>query len=349
MKAILRLIILGLVTTIGIQSSTIFPTTMIKREGKCPVCSHKLTVERISSYNTFGGYDSDLSCRSIPIHMFPVTCLKCLFTGYADDPVDGAALSDSLCSLIRKGDVLFPRAPIGKTKDLYDIPAWIRYDLLIQTNKLRGIPEDSCLSELLNCSWSIRMEHTNSPIDSAVQFDLYDTLKVLRPPNADGTNRPRSEVIAWLRFLEWAQETKYQYGKHAMLLGADALRYYGETDMALDVLYTIRPTAPSAWIPFIDSCESSIEMEKHYQRRALIVLEKYISQGKVFWSNCEDRYLSAELARRTGNLVLARKRFELLRSEDICDSTISEMIINQIEQVDLRVQELMQEAPGDSD
>jgi hypothetical protein len=340
-KAAFRLIVCALALVIGIQTARVCPTTVSFKKGKCPVCGEELRIVRLGSYNTFGDFDTDLFCRSIPISAFPITCLKCKFSSYADEFQGGVEFSDSLRRTFREGNLLFPRGSIAKANDTYDIPAWIRYDLLIQTNILRGIPEDSCLSELLDCSWAIRDEFKSPPIDTVLLNSLLDTLKLFQSNDQMDKSHSYRPAFDVLKFLGWAQNTNDRQHLAAMLVAANFLRYRGETDKAWDVFNAIRPDAPLAWIEFIDSSETLIATEKYYQRRALTVLERRLKNGRVSWDNCTDRYLSAELARRTGNLSLARARFTSLLQESECDSVTRMRAIEQIERIDEREQELL--------
>jgi uncharacterized protein (DUF2225 family) len=63
--------------------------TTIKGRGlSCPVCTAKVDAMVIVSTNNFGGEDRDFLIYPVgfnPIFIEPITCIRCLFSGYTDD------------------------------------------------------------------------------------------------------------------------------------------------------------------------------------------------------------------------------------------------------------------------
>ena len=125
---------------IGVLVGPVGATTTEIEDVECPVCANKFRALGWASTNSVGGQDRDFLRHAAGGQVFLITCWtcpKCRYTGYSGD-FSGDEMPQALIQRLKKDNPLKATEPIDpKLQDSWEIPAWVRFDLLVQTRKAR--------------------------------------------------------------------------------------------------------------------------------------------------------------------------------------------------------------------
>jgi len=221
-------------------------------------------------------------------------------------------------------------------KGRWDLPAWVRYDLIAQTSRLRNRPAIEEGFALLAASWSVRLAW-HLPI--SFQNEKMQLLENWERENVNREEIMKAEDPAIAEIAaaeELSAKTAELEGEHRIYPGLLALylfRTHGENQRAGEILSLLNGCLdPAQYEVLLRSLESSVELEQSYQRRALAVLQN-VSQ----YEEAQDMrvkalatYLCGELNRRLGNFAEARRYLKDVRKLKPSDERIRQWAKEQL-------------------
>lgn len=276
----------------------------------CPADGHRFTALEVTVTNQWGGVDLDFcphAFKTTPLEFFVWVCPGCKFAGRKRD--FAGKLSEGEKKALLAG--LRPEVEIKKAAKQGDIPGFVKYDLLAQAARLRGLPPEEAGKAYLHAAWSCRQQ-------GAVYLDGFDEWEALR--TGYGLNRPPLEMgldknkkaknrtefeLEVVRKVEKDIEARkfsginrtlsrylaaYLYRKHgenaeAERWLADLETYKGENSVVEDAAARMR---------------LSIARERDFQKKAIDSYAAAVADGVAKPSYAEFAYLLGELHRRTG-------------------------------------------------
>lgn len=295
----------------------------------CPVDGHKFTALEVTTTNPWGGRDADF-CRhaykTTPLEFYAWVCPACGFAGVKKD--FDLKLADDEKRKLREG--LKPALPIKKSARQPEIPGHVKYDLMAQGARLRGLTAADAGRAWLYASWSCRQQGAVN-----LEFDEWETLRTNygfnrlpldMPKEKDGkTIRDRTDYELQLVLkLEKDIQDKKVFGVNRILaryLAAYIWRKHGENTEAsrwlgeLDALKGENSVVDDA----VSRMRASIDLEKEYQKKAF---EQYVAE--VGRASADKRalgemaYLAGELQRRLGDFKEASSWYD--KALDLSDS-----------------------------
>jgi len=125
---------------LAVGAAPLLATSSEEVEVKCPVCGNGFKAEKWQSTNSFGGQDRDFLEQAAGGQVFLFmcwTCPKCHYTGYPR-AFDAEKAPAELVARLKQDNPLRPAVPIDPaTPHTGEIPAWVRYDLLVQVTQLQ--------------------------------------------------------------------------------------------------------------------------------------------------------------------------------------------------------------------
>ncbi len=281
----------------------------------CPVDGAKFTAFEVLRTNEWGGVDADFcphAYKTAPLDFHVWVCPSCAFAGRKKD--FEAKLGEAEKKALAAG--LKPLVPIRKGAAQGDIPGWVKYDLLAQATRIRGLPPVEVGRAYLHASWSARQQGAPylddfeewealrtsyglnaTPIQfgkkNRTPFELEVAGKIekelaARPPA--GINRTLTPYLA-----------AYLYRKHGENAGAE--RLLG----ALAGLKGENSVVDEAAARMAES----IPREAEFQRKAIEVYRTTLEGGALDRrTRAEVAYLLGELFRRTGDRAAAARWFD---------------------------------------
>jgi len=306
-------------------------TTASEEKVTCPVCGTTCRAMRITSTNTFGGQDRDFLRRARgaqTVLLLPVTCPKCLYSGYIGDfkePVEekvkqkilaGKALVPPKHAPLAPGDEGRRALTEGLEPKGTKRPAWARHDLVAQTLALKGAPKDTVAFEYLAAAWSVRFEENPFArlMESSEKADR-DWLNGLDlGADREGLGNPAANEITVARALLKRLDTfPKERRRFAALCAAWLLRTHGEHEALLRALPAVAAHLDKAAAEaLVRSARASVELERGYQRKARAIYVEMLAAAKM--PNEGERpvltYLVGELSRRLGEPAMARAYFD---------------------------------------
>lgn len=288
-----------LTVTLALLGREGMTTSVRSLEVTCPVCNESIQILKIVSTNDFGGQDTDLLSRAVgeqPILIAPVTCPKCLFSGYTDD------FKETVDPAVKK-KILEEKALVQQVES----QAWAKYDLIAQTMALKGANDPDFAEIYLITSWAVRLEE--NPFDRLFSsLNEEDLTWIEKRLDGNNKNPAAAEVEVGRRLLaDFASLPPEKHRTAAIAIGY-YLRGHGENTALLEALPALKPSFPEdQWNTLEPQVKASIELERKYQRLALGFFEKILA-AKIDGTEKntpDDRaiqfYLSGELARRLGD------------------------------------------------
>ncbi len=278
----------------------------------CPVDGHKFQALEVTATNPWGGRDADF-CRhaykTTPLEYYVWVCPACGYSGVKKD--FDLKLADEEKRILRDG--LKPALPIKKSARQPEIPGHVKYDLMAQAARLRGLTAADAGKAWLHASWSCRQQGAIN-----LEFDEWETLRTNygfnrlpldMPKEKDGkTTRDRTEYeLQLVQKLEKDIQDKKVFGVNRILaryLAAYTWRKHGEHAETtrwlaeLDAMKGENSVVDDA----VSRMRASIDLEKGYQKKAL---EQYAAEvGRAAADKRtlgEMAYLAGELQRRLGD------------------------------------------------
>jgi hypothetical protein len=265
----------------------------------CPVDGHKFQAAEVRS-NRWGGVDTDWcphAIKTTPLELYVWVCPGCRFAGRKSD--FEAPVSEEHRKALLAG--LKPLAEFPKTARQEKVPGHVKYDLMAQAARIRGLSAAEIGRAYLNASWSARQQ-------GAVYLDGFDewdalvrTYQLDQEPMKLGLSKNRTEFdLDVARKIEKDILAKrYPRGAQRLLapyLAAYVFRKHGENAEA------------ERWLKEVDALQgensvvdeaaarmrASIALERDFQRKAMAVYEPLAASPDV-------AYLMGELHRRSGD------------------------------------------------
>jgi len=311
----------------------------------CPVCGNKPEGYMISSTNTFGGKDRDFFARAVgdePVVFVPTTCPKCFYSGYAVDfgSVAGDSkpeveISEAVKEQVLCEKALKPMVEIAEGAKSYEIPAYVRYDLIAQTFQLRGKADEFVAWQFLKASWAIRAE-------SRLPATLLGE-ELLREITEWKTSHWDREEATMVKTSDWALCEIAKARQHwaaakslegeprvvAALAAIGTLRSHGENAEARKVLPILKTAMPAGqYEEFEQFLNESIKLEQHFQSKAVSLFEKVADTKEDGTERACLTYLCGELYRRLESWeeadVCYRKCLEVEGRPDWLEDWVSE-------------------------
>lgn len=276
-------------------------TTIADVKLRCPACGHKFKAGVIASTNNFGGQDRDFYSHASgfpPILIYPITCRRCLYSGYRDDfEID--ALDDETRALLRSRLTLPENLP--PPDDSTGLPAWARYDLIILSAEIRGLSLDYLIDAALCASWAVREDAAPAqPLgDHYWNCAVNYTDSMMKELSPEGQNRAIRDVALARQLVPRLQSVPNGSRLCATLGVIILLRKHGELTEAMDLCRLIEPlVSHENFMQFADSMRVSNERERRYQQIALTYIEKSFEEIAPFEGPAGRLYLAGELCRR---------------------------------------------------
>jgi len=140
-----------------------YASTKLESKLICPVCESQTVFVQIVNPDSLGGQDKDLLVHATgdnPILYQPVTCKKCLYSGYEPDfntvsSKDKTVIPDKIKTKILNEKALKLFRELKKDESM---PAWIKYDLIAQTYRILGKDKKAIAEQYLRASWALRLD-----------------------------------------------------------------------------------------------------------------------------------------------------------------------------------------------
>lgn len=143
-------------------------TTFRTVEGNCPICNHTVTIQQITSTNTFGGQDTDFRSHAVgfdPVHIMIASCSNCGYSDFNNFFYKPRPLSDEVKQLIR--DHLSPLPEDQITPD-------VAYRHAAQIAIWRDAPNEEIASLFLRAAWcAADLNNVEDEIDSRKRAVAY--------------------------------------------------------------------------------------------------------------------------------------------------------------------------------
>lgn len=319
---------------------TVLATTKHPVDVTCPVCARAFKAAEFMSTNSFGGQDRDFlgHARGEQVFLFACwTCPKCLYSGYGDDFKAGA-VPDAVLKTLREDRPL--KSPVAIAADLEnteDIPAWVRYDLAIQTAKVRG-------EKPLVLAWlTLRAGQTQRFGDAGLARigDLATRAKALvakLPPSPPERDDYLQATWRARRLFELAASADAGLSdpdrELARVLAAYDYARRGELPDVRRVLAVLRPEGKALEGPValvVAELAERVDREAHYLALAAASFESALTLDLVKADErVNHRYLVGELHRRVGDPAKALAWLEPLAAEAGLDAWIATWVTEAI-------------------
>lgn len=288
----------------------------------CPVDGHRFTAYEVVVTNHWGGVDTDF-CRhafkTTPLEYFVWVCPSCAFAGRKKDFSE--KLPDEQKRALRAG--LRPQAAVKPGVKQPEIPGFVKYDLLAQVARLRGLPPEEAGKAYLNASWSCRQQ-------GAVYLDGFDEWESLRTSyglnrtplelGVEKDKRPKNRTAYELEIARKIEKDidgkKHEKGVNRTLsryLAAYLFRKHGENADAERWLAELAKLKGenSVTEEAAAKMEASIAREREFQKKAIECFTASLDSGKLPKpAAAETAYLLGELHRRTGDLKGAAQFYQ---------------------------------------
>ena len=282
----------------------------------CPVDRTKFKAELLVRSNDWGGIDRDFcrhAYRTFPMEVKVWTCPGCRYSGTkADFTVDKdnpVTIDSETADRIRKG--LKPAQRLPKRFTQRKVPAWVKFDLMAQSVKLRGRPAHEVGNAYLYAAWILRQRGVTY-LQYFEEFEeLYRRYKLDIKPiplrAAKILNRADYELAKAVKIVKDLEAEKFS-GVQILLaryLAAYLNRRHGENAEALTLIEAMKADLETNSIvkDAVTKMKESIKQERVFQRKALAEFEQALEkeQGLKPSDRGDLLYQLAELNRRLGN------------------------------------------------
>lgn len=307
-------LIFVIVTIILFNAIYLCATTKALVKFTCPICENKFESYVVLSTNNLGGQDSDFLSRARgdqPILLAPITCPICFYSGYRIDFDSDKKISKRVIEKIRNGKVLKPLVNISSTTKSYEIPGWVRYDLIAQTYKVLNKSKESIAEQFLAGSWAVRLEtEPLEYLDKSTKNEIMKIISIGEERSRNGIFNPVEEKISLAEeFEKKSNETKGNISTNYALAALILFRAHGENTKVEHLLRVLESRMEkNKFKEFYEYVIDSINRERYFQQNAVTLIELIIEEKKQ-----EEKaiftYLCGELYRRLGNWNRARDFF----------------------------------------
>lgn len=294
---------------------------------RCPVCAQPFEGWRWLSSNDFGGIDRDLcehAAGDPPLLRDAWTCPRCAYSGLPGD-WDSTSVPPALAERILRERPLRPALPIAAdTRRTIDIPAWVRWDLVRQTNELRGdVPARARAATCLSLAWTQRFEIPVPPAESEAVGDVIGAYRRRARSDASELDAYRIAVAAAAAMVRDAADEGLALtpDERRRRLVAAALLYKsrGEDPDAARAIERLRASeepVPAAMAALADEITARIAREKEALASALAPLEEARAEASDAEERAVLRYLAGEIHRKAGDVDRARGILAPLSNDD---------------------------------
>jgi hypothetical protein len=338
-----RMVVLAMAVLVSLAAPA-GATTIFRQPVRCPACDHAFTSHQIGSTNTFGGKDSDFCAhaRGTPSLLYVlVTCVKCLFTGYAsefkpdskDEAENKAAherfkpLSKEFMEKFKGGAALTPMKPLTGITEYREIPAFMRFQLMAQIAELRG-DGDQAIAELLQRgAWAVRLDAPPLPdlLEQAEMVEFKSFMEREYPKRVEGKNANPSFIDVELGELLLSElEAMVAATTHPPVssavrmrayMGFQMLRRHGENPKAMRCLQFLQPHLNrEIWDQLYDRVSSSVLQEQAFQKNLVEILTRMAAAEHSPEAKLILTYRIGETQRRLGRLDEAKAAFAQVRA-----------------------------------
>ncbi|MBD3404380.1 DUF2225 domain-containing protein [candidate division GN15 bacterium] len=313
-------------------------TSTVEIAIQCPVCGNTFTAHVVASTNNFRGQDRDFYERAAgfpPVLMHPITCTSCWYSGYHRDFDSTVHFDDATRQLLR--DSLARPADYTIHEGRAMVPAWSKYELIIQTSRLLGKSWQRIQFAAMRAAWSVReIQDPVSPLGDDYWLcaaNYADSMiKVIDLPS--GTRACREVALA-RRLAPELRQLDDSVRLCATLGVVQLFRSHGENGEALETAEQVEGLiALDQFLTFYDSLLASVERERHYQKIALQILEEACAEWPDDMTPADNLYLCGEICRRLGRYADAARYFERAQSGMALSEGLSHWIREQRALVD---------------
>lgn len=302
-----------------------FPDETEPVQATCPVDGTSFKAARLKRTNFWGGTDRDF-CRhafkTFPLEVQVWICPGCGYCGTeAQFSVEGkepVVFDDAVKRKIREG--LKPATALPKKVTQDNVPAWVRFDLMAQSQKLRGAsPRETAVAYLYG-AWITRQRGVTY-LQYFEEFEeLYARYGLDKQPldlwGSKVANRTDYDLGKAGKLVEDIDKGRFR-GTNLLLaryLAAYVYRKHGENNEALALYETICEEAEKSNSIVHDALvtmKESIDLEREMQRKALAEFEEAAKDAKLTGAERGDVfYQIGEIHRRLGRADGARDAYK---------------------------------------
>ncbi len=270
----------------------------------CPVCDNKFLAEEWNSTNSVGGYDRDFLEHAAGGQVFIIscwTCPKCRYTGFPRGFKADKAPKE-LIERLKKENPLRPAEPIDpKLEHSGKIPAWVRYDLLIQVMKLQPDVKPAGLAFVhLRTAQTQRFEWSSLEPFEKRRVGLWNKAKADIPKDTPGYD---FEIACARQFEKLARDASSGIADEdrplAVVLAAVLYKSRGEDPDAQRVVSSLAGKQLQPGLQeVVDDIKARIAREKVYLKRAVPYFEAQAAEKGKGVTNI--RYLLGVIYRKLG-------------------------------------------------
>jgi hypothetical protein len=274
----------------------------------CPVDGHRFQAMEVRS-NRWGGVDADWCAhafKTTPLELYAWVCPRCAYAGRKAD--FERALSDAEKKALKEGLKPLEALPPGARQD--KVPGYVKFDLMAQAARLRGLPPLDVGRAYLHASWSARQRGAVY-LDGFDEWDaIYRFYQLDQEPMKFGLSKNRTDFDLEVarKVAKDVEAKRWTRGPEKLLapyLAAYLQRKHGENAEAL------------RWLEALDALrgENSVVDEAAKRMRASIALERDFQRKAVealepLGTSPDHAYLLGELRRRLGEREAARACFD---------------------------------------
>jgi uncharacterized protein (DUF2225 family) len=297
--------------------SSLSATTIMEEKALCPICGKEFQMEVLGSTNNFGGFDTDLlelAAGTQPVLIFPVTCIKCYFSGFSSDFQKKTEVPGKLKDAILKEKILKPLIDLSKISEQSQIAAWVKYDLIAQKYKYMN-DERRTANMYLNASWAVRVlsdswvclqgldENTRAKVDKIIQTQYKNT--------NESKNRAFDEVLMGRKLRGDADKLSGEEKIYTLIASLSLLRAHGENPEVLDILKILKDLMPAEkYDKFETRIVESINREWDFQQKVIQAFDGVLTDIETPEETTYRLYICGELYRRMGQWDKAKKNLE---------------------------------------
>lgn len=303
-------------------------TTTEEVKVTCPVCDHGFLADDWASTNNVGGYDRDFLKHAAGGQVFIIscwTCPKCCYTGFPSG-FKAEKAPKELIERLKKENPLRPAEPIDpKLADSRKIPAWVRYDLLIQVLKLQPDVKPGRLAFAhLRTAQTQRFRWTSLERFETRWDALWEKVRPAVSKDLDGYGR---EIASAREYEKLARDASSGIAEKdrplATVLAAMRYKSRGEDPDAERVLASLAGTKLEPGLQeAVDDIKARVAREKVYLKGAVPYLEAQAAEKDRDQEEVTNiRYLLGVIHRKLGEQEKALALLEpLLKADGVPES-----------------------------
>ncbi|MFH1232129.1 MAG: DUF2225 domain-containing protein [Planctomycetota bacterium] len=308
-----------------------YASTRLESKLICPVCESQTVFVQIINPDSLGGQDKDLLVHTNgdnPILYQPVTCKKCLYSGYEPDfntvsSKDKTVIPDKIKTKILNEKALKLFRELKKDEPM---PAWIKYDLIAQTYRILGKDKKAIAEQYLRASWALRLEddffrNLLEKIDAPTK-EKYQKWRSKRfvKSSSHKDNPALTEIDKAIVFYGRASSARTDEDKFFGVIAAISLaRPHGDDILALDAIALLKGMPEEKqYEEFLASLKDSIYLESQFRKKVIESFEALVQTEPKPEEKARMLYLCGELYRQTENYSKALEFFNQLLQMEKC-------------------------------